>query len=302
MLVITGATGNIGSKAADILLEKGEKVRVIGRDAARLQRFVNKGAEAAVGDLKDTAFLTRAFNGAEGVFAMIPPNYTTTDFWGYQDEVGESIVKAIADAKVQWVVNLSSQGAELPSDTGPIVGLHRQEERLDAREGVCILHLRPAYFMENLMMDIPMIHEYGIAGSAVQGDLSFAMIATKDIAAVVAKRLSARDFRRTSVVDLLGERDLSLDEAFSIIGRQIGHPDLKYVQFSYEDALSGMTGHGISLDVARLIIEMSYALNHGLFGVNRPRSAETNTPTSIEEFAATTFAPAFEASALKKAA
>jgi uncharacterized protein YbjT (DUF2867 family) len=73
MYAITGATGNIGSKVAEILLDRGEKVRVIGREAARLRQFVNKGAEAAVGDLKDTAFLTGAFSGVDAVFAIIRP-------------------------------------------------------------------------------------------------------------------------------------------------------------------------------------------------------------------------------------
>jgi uncharacterized protein YbjT (DUF2867 family) len=46
MYVILGATGHTGSVVADFLLSKGQKVRVIGRDAGRLQRFVDKGAEA----------------------------------------------------------------------------------------------------------------------------------------------------------------------------------------------------------------------------------------------------------------
>ena len=51
MLVITGATGNIGSKITMNLLKQGRKVRVIGRDATRLQPFVDEGAQATVGDL-----------------------------------------------------------------------------------------------------------------------------------------------------------------------------------------------------------------------------------------------------------
>ena len=58
MYVIMGATGNIGSKLANILLDKGEKVKVIGRSAERLQPFVDHGAEAAVGDVSDVGFLT----------------------------------------------------------------------------------------------------------------------------------------------------------------------------------------------------------------------------------------------------
>ena len=95
MFVITGATGNIGSKIAEILLSQGQKVRVVGRNAGKLQGFVGKGAEAAVGDLKDSTFLTGAFSGATAAFAMIPPDYTAGDFREYQNEVGASIAAAI---------------------------------------------------------------------------------------------------------------------------------------------------------------------------------------------------------------
>ncbi|KAF0216009.1 MAG: hypothetical protein FD174_3902 [Geobacteraceae bacterium] len=301
MYAITGATGNIGSKTADILLSKGEKVRVIGRSAARLQQFVDKGAEAAVGDLKDAAFVTRAFTGATAVFAMIPPDYTAQDFRAYQNEVGANIATGIKNSGVRYVVNLSSQGAELAEGTGPIKGLHDQEERLNLLEGVNVLHLRCAYFMENLLMNIPLINEKGIVGSAVRGDQKFAMIATRDIAAQVAEWLVRRNFEGKKVQDLLGWRDLSLNEATAVIGRKIGKPDLKYVQFSYEETAKWLTDMGLSADVSSLFVEMSKALNDGLFDVNRPRTPENTTPTSIEDFAET-FARYYAASTMRHAA
>ncbi len=301
MLAIIGASGNIGSKATEILLAKGEKVRVIGRDTFRLQQFVRKGAESVVGDVKDTDFLAGAFSDVDAVFAMIPPNYTAPDFRAYQNEIGRSIANAITKAKVKYVVNLSSQGAELTTGTGPVVGLHDQEERLNRLVGVNVLHLRCAYFMENLLMNIPLINEKGIAGSAIRGDLKFSIVATKDIAAEVAEHLVKRDFKGKEVKDLLGQRALSLDEAIGVLGRKIGWPDLKYVQFPYDEATKGLVEIGLTLDFSKLIVEMSAGINKGLFGVNRPRTAENTTPTSIEEFAGV-FAAAFEATQLKKAA
>lgn len=301
MLVITGATGNIGSKATEILLGRGEKVRVIGRDPAHVQQFIAKGAEVMVGDICEVEFLANAFTGAEAVFSMIPPNYSAPDFREYQNRIGSNIADAITKSGVSYVVNLSSQGAELPGGTGPILGLHDQEARLNSLAGVNVLHLRPTYFMENLLMNIPLINQMGIAGSAVRGDQRFAMIATKDIAAKVAEHLIRRDFTGKVVKDLLGQRDLTLDEAISIIGDKIGLPELKYVQFPYADAEKGMVAMGISPDLSRLFIEMSAALNDGLFATGRPRTAENTTPTAIEEFAET-FAGIFEDSALKNAA
>ena len=61
--VILGASGNTGSIVADFLLSKRKKVRVVGRDAGRLQRFVRKGAEAFTADVSDVTALTKAFRG-----------------------------------------------------------------------------------------------------------------------------------------------------------------------------------------------------------------------------------------------
>ena len=285
MIVITGATGKTGSAVAEALIAKGQKVRVIGRDAAKLKGFTAKGAEAAVGDLGDRAFLTKTFKGADAVYVLIPPNLGVADFRAYQKQIGETIVAAIKGSGVKYVVHLSSQGAHLPDRTGPIVGLHEQEERLNRLDGVNVLHLRPTYFMENLLMNIDLIKKMNIMGSAVRGNVKFAMIATKDIGVYASERLMKRDFSGKSVRDLLGQRDLSLDEAAAVIGKKLGKPDLKYVAFPYDDAEKGMVSMGLTPDMSRLYIEMSKALNDGLFAVNIPRTKENTTPTSIEEFA-----------------
>ena len=295
MIVITGATGNSGSKITELLIAQGQRVRAVGRDRGRLAGLVAQGAESVVGDLGDTVFLTNAFRGADSVFALIPPNVTADDFRAYQDRIGESIAAAVRNSGVQYVVNLSSQGAHLSKGTGPIAGLHDQEERLNRLPGINVLHLRPTYFMENLLMNIGLIRKMNIMGSAVRGDIQFAMIATTDIASYAAERLVRRDFSGASVRDLLGQRDLSLNEAATIIGKKLGRPDLTYMAFPYEDAEKGMRAAGLSADLSRLYIEMSKALNDGLFAVNLLRTKENTTVTTIEEFA-DVFAAAYRAS------
>ncbi len=301
MYVITGATGNIGRQATDILLAQGKAVRVVGRSAARLQPMVDRGAEAAIGDLKDASFVIRAFSGATAVFTMIPPDLTVPDLRAYQNLISDNLAAAISKCGVKYVVNLSSQGAELAAGTGPILGLRDQEERLNRLEGVNVLHLRPTYFMENLLANIPLIHTSGIIGTAVAGDLKLAMIATRDIASFAAEHLVRRDFSGKKSHDLLGQRDLSLREATAVIGRRIGIPHLKYVQFSYGEATIGLKQMGISADVGRQIIEMSRAFNNGLIAVGRQRTPDNTTRTSIEEFA-DIFAQHYEAQAPRKAA
>jgi uncharacterized protein YbjT (DUF2867 family) len=285
MYVILGATGNVGSKVTDILLQKGEKVRAVARSADRLRTLVRRGAEAMAGDGLNAEFLAQALKGASAVFTLIPPNLRPTDFLAYADAMGESIVAAIRKAGVAHVVNLSSIGAELSEGTGPIVGLHRQEKRLNAVPGLNVLHLRSAYFMENLLMNIDLIRSRGIAGSAIRGDGLFPMIATKDIAASVADHLVKRDFTGSSVKYLLGQRDLSLIEATAVIGKKIGKPGLSYVMFPYDEAEKGLVAAGLSADMSRRYIEMSRAFNEGRVGAGLVRTPESTTPTSIEEFA-----------------
>ena len=73
MYVILGASGHTGSIIANSLLLKGAKVRVTGRDAGRLERFVRKGAEAFTANVSDAAALTKAFTGARAAYLMLPP-------------------------------------------------------------------------------------------------------------------------------------------------------------------------------------------------------------------------------------
>ena len=295
MYVIMSATGNIGSKLASILLDEGETVRVIGRSPERLQPLLDQGAEAAVGDVSDVAFLTDAFKGAEAVFALVPPNYAADDFRAEYNAIGANIVEAIQESGVEHVLFLSSVGADLPEKTGVIKGLRDVEQRLNKLDGVNILYLRPTYFMENQLANIGMIKNMGINGGDIKGDVKFAMIATKDIAPVAAKHLVRKDYSGKAVHELLGERDVSMDEVTTIFGEKIGRPDLQYLQFSAEDAKKGMMDSGISADVSDQLLEMGEAINSGLIAGKQPRTAENTTSTSIEEFA-DLFAQVYESS------
>ncbi len=295
MYVITGATGNIGGVIARTLLAQGLPVRVIGRDAARLQPLVELGAEAAVGRLEDAAFVREAFAGAKAVFAMIPPAFAAEDVRAAQGVVGEAIAAAVAANKVPYVVHLSSVGAELAEGTGPVLGVHDQEARLDAIAGLNVLHLRPAYFMENLLGNLGLIQSAGINGGPLRADLAIPLIATRDIAAVAAEELTALAFTGSSVRTLLGPRDYTSAEITRVLGAAIGRPDLSYVQFPYEQAVQALIGMGASPDAAHGMVELNRAMNEGRGIVALARDERSTTPTTLETFAAQVFAPAFAA-------
>ena len=129
MYAIIGASGNTGSVIAGKLLAHGEKVRVIGRDAQRLETLVQKGAEAAIASVTNLAALTRAFSGARAVYLMIPPNPSHPNVREEQERVSDALTAAVSSAGVEYAVVLSSIGADKAEKTGPVVGLHNLEQK-----------------------------------------------------------------------------------------------------------------------------------------------------------------------------
>lgn len=292
MITILGATGKVGGKIAAILAKKDEPIRVISRSADRLRPLVGKAVTAFAGDANDTDFLVKAFSDVDAVFVLLPPNPTAPEFMRYANTIGQSIARALEIANVKHAVFLSSVGAELAEGTGPIKGLHNMEERLNRIKGLRVLHMRAAYFMENLLGNIDLIRSKGVTGSAIRGDLKIAMIATKDIAAYAADRLAKRDFTGSSVHYLLGERDLTLTAASGIIGSKISKPGLSYIMFPYGEAEKAMIATGLSPDMSRTYVEMARAFNEVKIKAEK-RTKENTTPTSIEMFCDEVFVPVF---------
>jgi uncharacterized protein YbjT (DUF2867 family) len=291
--VILGASGNTGSIIADFLLSKGEKVRVVGRDVGRLQRFVAKGAEAFTSDLSDAAALTKAFSGARAAYLLLPPLNSREE----QERQSDAIAKAAKDSGLRYALHLSSYGAHVSTGTGPVTGLHTSEQKLNAIPGLNVLHLRPGYFMENNLAAIGMIRGMGIFGHALLPDLKLPMIATRDVGDYGAQRLLDLDFSGKQTRELLGQRDLSMAEATAVIARGIGKPELRYQQFTYDQLQQALVQAGFSPKKAAVYIEMFTAVNAGVLAAKEPRSSANTTSTSFEQFVQDVFVPAYHANA-----
>lgn len=291
MYVLLGSNGNITSRVARTLLASGHRVRVVGRGAASLAALRQAGADIAVGDAADSDFLGRAFAGARAAYLMTPPAYDAPDMLGAHARIGSAIVRALDRSDVERVVNLSSLGAEHPTATGPIVGLHAQERRLDALVGRSLLHLRPAYFMENHLHAIGAIARAGVYPSMERSDVAVPMVDVADIAAVAAREL-ARPAAR-GVLQLHAPRHYTFGEAAAILGEAIGRPGLRHVQASASDARPAMIASGMSADAADRMAELSRWLSGAPLESLAVAPVETG-PTTLEAFAPR-FAAAFRA-------
>lgn len=290
MNVLLGANGNITSHVAAALLDRRQAVRVIGRNPASLESLRRRGAEVAIGDAGDAEFLAKAFAGATAAYVMIPPAYDAPDMRGAQTVVGSAIATALARSVVRRVVNLSSVGAELPAGTGPIVGLHEQEQRLNALVDVDLLHLRPAYFMENHLHAAGSIAALGVYASLEAADVPVPMIAVRDIAEIVVRELLQPAAR--GVLHLHAPRFYTFREVAGVLGAAIGRPGLAYVQAEPSQARAAMLQAGLSADAVDRMVEMAGWLSAAP-RTTLPGPVEV-TPTSLERFAPQ-FKAAYEA-------
>lgn len=284
MYVVTGATGNTGRVVAEALLAAGKSVRVIGRDAAKLQTLVHKGAEPIVGNLDDPRTLTAAFNGARAVYAMIPPDYVSDDPMGHQRRIAEGLAGAVRETRVPHTVFLSSMGAQNRTGAGPVSGLGRAEELFEAIPNVSVLFLRPGFYMENLFSALPMIQQ-GFIATPLLADLAFPWIATADIGHAAAAELLELSFKGKSVRELHGQRDLTYTDATRAVSKAVGNPNLKYIVASEADARGGMLQMGLKPALVEGFLEMYRALNERRMKTVQPRTDRSTTPTSIEAFA-----------------
>ncbi len=293
MYVVLGASGNTGNVVANNLLTRRQKVRVVARNAAQLQPLAAKGAEVFIGDVTDMAALSKAFYKADAVYVMIPPNLKSNDIRGFQERVSDATVAALKNSAVKHVVLLSSFGADKASGTGPVVGLHNFEEKLNQLDGANILALRAGYFMENTLPQAGVIRAAGAVIGPLRADLKLPMIATQDIGAVAADALLRLDFRGHLTRELLGQRDLDYTEVASTIGKAIGKPDLKYIQAPDDKVRASLVQMGMSDNLAGQLLEMTAALNSGQMRPLEPRTGRNTTATSYETFVAEFFVPAY---------
>jgi uncharacterized protein YbjT (DUF2867 family) len=299
MYVITGATGNTGSVVAERLLEAGQKVRVVGRDPKRLERFTGKGAESFIADATDGGALTNAFAGAKAVYAMIPPNIGAPDVRAYMESVSDALCSAMGKNGIKYAVVLSSVGADKSHGTGPVAGLHSLEKKLEGIPGLNALFLRAGYFMENLLPQAGVIKSMGIMAGPVTEDLPLPMIATRDIGAYAAEALLKLDFIGKSTHELQGSRDVTYVETAKIVGASIGKEDLTYKLAPAAQLKPVLMQMGMSSNMADLLLEMADALNSGHMKMLEPRSPANTTPTTLETFVAEVFLPAYRGRAYR---
>jgi len=283
--VVTGAAGNVSKALTKILLSRGHEVTVIGRKAANLASLVKLGARAAVGELQDVALLTDSFQGADGVYLMLPPFWQASDIKKISTTLAEGYSKAIRASGARNVVFLSSYGAHRLDDAGAISGMGRAEVVLNKLESVNVLHLRAGYFYTNLFLSIDQIRNTGIMGNMFAIPAGhFPVVDPQDIAIAAADALTKQDFHGHSIRYVVSDES-GTDEIASLIGKEIGKPNLTWVKLTAAEIKEGLVSIGFVEGAANEYVEMFTALDKGLLFEDYVKVKPKLYNTSIEKFA-----------------
>jgi uncharacterized protein YbjT (DUF2867 family) len=283
--VITGSAGHISKPLTEILLARGHEVTVVSRKPENVASLVARGAKAAIGDLADIPFLSKAFRGADGVYLMVPPSWQSVSIKQVSQELVQGFAAAVRETGVRNIVYLSSYGAHRWGDAGAISGLGLGEAILNQLDNVNVLSLRAGYFYTNLLFSIRLIKEAGHMGNMFaipEGD--FTLVDTGDIAVAAADALTKQDFKGHSFQYVVSHLS-GTDEIASIIGNAIGKPDLKWVKLPAGDVKNVLLGFGFAEGAANDYVEMFAALDKGVLFEDFKRVRPALYPTKLETFA-----------------
>ena len=290
MIVITAPTGNIGRQLLSRLLESapaaGEELRVIVRDPARLPDAARGRVEVITGSHAEAEVLDRAFEGADAVFWLVPPDASLTPEDAYTGFTRPA-VKALVAHGVGHVVGVSALGrGTAVADRAGLVTASLAMDDLIIGAGVAYRALANPSFFENLLEESASIREKGVFTDVVDADRRAPLVAVADIAAAAAGLLLDRSWTGADSVPVLGPQDLSPNDLARIMTEQLGRP-VRYERQPFDELQSTLVGYGLNEAFVQGIVDMKRAKDAGL-DAGVARTPDTASPTSFEQWCAQT--------------
>ena len=295
MIIITTPTGLIGHQVLDNVLEGGdEPVRVIVRDPANLPSHVRECVEVVEGSHGDQGVVERAFDGADSVFWLVPPDPHAESVEAAYVDFSRPAAEAIASLGVGRVVSVSGlgRGTAVADNAGYVTGSLAMDD-LIAGTGVNFRALTMPSFMDNVIRQVGPIKNQGMFFSPISGDRKLPAVATRDIAAVAANLLLDHSWTGRDHVAVLGPENLSFDDMARIMSEVLGTL-VRFQQIPGEAYKETMMGVGMSDAMAQGMLDMALAKDKGLDNAE-PRTPRATTPTSFRQWCEEVLKPAVQA-------
>ncbi len=242
MILITGATGNIGGRLAKRLLKNGEKIRVVSRKAEKLAELVGLGAEPIVGDLLDPEFVGKTLDGCDKAFLVVQGNVNNGKHYEEELKVGENFANSLKSTGITHAVFSGSMGADANTGT-PIIEAKGKIEQMLKQTGVPITVLRPGNFFENMFNFLETISS-GFFTYPLDGGVRIPYVSVDDIA-LIAHKSFKRGPKGWEVYDLAGADDYSMFDIAVALSDKLNRM-IKYIRIADEQFVEVFTGFGIS--------------------------------------------------------
>lgn len=251
-VLVTGATGSVGSQVIRELRGRGENVRAFVRDPGKAAGMFGDGVELVSGDFSDAASVRRAVEGVEGVFLACSNDPRQVEY-----EAG--VIDAAREAGVRRIVKLSALGAEVGSSVAFWDWHGRIEEHLRA-SGLPAVVLRPAFNMTNLLGSAEGVRQAGSLFAPADG-ARVAMIDPQDVAAVAAVALTGDGHDGKTYV-LTGPEAITFESVAEELSAATGR-HVRFVAVPDEAARRALVGSGIPEFVAGQIVAVFGFLRRG---------------------------------------
>lgn len=279
MDIILGATGRVGAKLVETLLEKGRAVRAIVRNPDKAKSLRRKGAFIAVADFTNAQAIRTAFDGGDSVFVITAEDPASADGVAEATMFLEACRDAVQATGIRRVIGLSSGGAQHATGTGFLMVSYRLEHAFDGMD-VEKAFIRPSYYYSNWMMSLPVVQEYGILPTFFPIDFAVPMIAPEDVARFAAQVFAGEVESRT-IHNITGPQAYASIDIARLLGEVLGREVT--ASRTPEDAwIETLTSVGFSPANAKHMADMTAAVLSGLTVAEGP---ETVLPISFPEYA-----------------
>ncbi|GGO48796.1 NAD(P)H-binding protein [Streptomyces lasiicapitis] len=291
MIVITAPTSAIGRLLVDDLLDRGEPLRLVARDPARLEPRVRERAEIVEGSHGDAAVIDRACAGADAVFWLAPADPAAPSGEAAFVDFTRPACEAFTRHGVKRVVGISALGRGTPmAERAGLVTASLAMDDLIGASGVPYRAVVCPSFMHNLLHQVDAIKGQGLFFTMADPDLKSPTVATRDIAATAARLLLDAGWGGSGEVACLGPEDLSPTAIAQIISEVLGI-EVGFRQITGAALKQRMTGFGMTGTMAQGMVDMFDAKNQGLDNA-APRTAESTTPTTFRQWCEEVLKPA----------
>ncbi|KQY50753.1 nucleoside-diphosphate sugar epimerase [Rhizobium sp. Root491] len=289
---VVGATGRIGAKLTRTLLSAGHQVRALSRGGPALDALVELGAEPFLGSF-DTGAGDRDqfFQGADAAFLMVKTDWNNIE--GHYPAVAQRFVDALEKSPVKLVVSLTAMGSDAKGTTGHFESFYRLDEKLNELVNIDLVHLRAAWFMENVAAWTGPVAKYGRIAWFCKPDLKMPWVATDDIAWLAANELT-NPTGRHRVYREVGSDDVSMNELAAIIGKEIGRPvEYRYIETTSKDVEAEFLARFGTLAKWQDDTQSADALNNGIVRFHGEREDRPKLPTTMEAFIGDVWKPRY---------